>query len=141
MHSLVEKQLFSRLLCECGGCQRLPLSGCICEWAEKARAQIRAQMADGETPQQIEKAYGEKYGAQALAIPSDRGMDRALWAVPVALIAGAAVMLVRWGRRWARGAEALAPAGAAAAAGSTPSDNARYDAALERELARLDDKE
>jgi cytochrome c-type biogenesis protein CcmF len=137
MNNDEEKQLFARLLCECGDCQRLPLSSCVCSWAEEARAKIRGQLASGETPQQVQQEYREKYGAKAIAIPADSGMDRALWAVPVALIAGAAVLLVRWGRRWARGSETLVPSPAGAPAAG---DNARYDAALERELARLDDE-
>ena len=32
-----EKQLFDRVLCQCGGCARLPLSGCVCHWAEEKR--------------------------------------------------------------------------------------------------------
>jgi cytochrome c-type biogenesis protein CcmH/NrfF len=142
MHSPEEKQLFERLLCECGGCQRLPLSGCVCEWAEKARARIREDMAGGKTPAQVQQEYREEHGAQAIAIPSDKGFDRALWAVPIAVIAGAALMLVRWGRRWTRGADApTALAGATAGTtGDASGSDARYDAALERELERLDDK-
>jgi cytochrome c-type biogenesis protein CcmF len=139
MHSPEEKQLFERLLCECGDCQRLPLSSCICSWAEKARARIREDIAAGKTALQVQQEYREEHGAQAIAIPSDKGMDRALWAVPIAVIAGAALLLVRWGRRWSRGADAPGTL-ATAPAGDAASSDARYDAALERELERLDDK-
>ena len=140
MHNAEEKQLFARLLCECGDCQRLPLSTCACSWAENARARIRNDIADGRTPQQVQQEYRDKYGPQSIAIPSDKGMDRALWAVPVALIAGAAIMLVRWGRRWARRGDEATAGTAVRPDGPAAAPDSRYDEQLERELARLDDK-
>lgn len=139
MRNADERQLFARLLCECGDCQRLPLSTCACGWAEDARAQIRTAMAEGQTSQQIQDDYRAQHGPQAIAIPADEGLDRLLWAVPVALIGLAAVQLVRWGRRWSKDAESPAkPPSAQAAAAPVPVDE-RYDAALERELERKDD--
>jgi cytochrome c-type biogenesis protein CcmF len=132
MHNAEERQLFARLLCECGGCQRLPLSTCACDWAEDARARIREDMANGKTPTQIQQQYRETHGPQSIAIPSDEGLDRLLWAVPFLVIGLFAVQLVRWGRRWAK----RAPEGdvpAPAAPGADP-----YDAALQRELDALD---
>jgi len=140
MHSAVEKQLFSRLLCECGGCERLPLSGCICDWAEDMRARLRDDLAAGKSPVQIQNEYRERFGAQAIAIPDDKGMDRLLWAVPVTLIAAAAVQLVRLGLRWGRTQARANAAAGVAPEGSTVSTDARYDAALERELGKLDEK-
>jgi cytochrome c-type biogenesis protein CcmF len=140
MRNDAERQLFSRLLCECGDCQRLPLSNCVCSWAEDARARIRADMDKGKTPQQVQEEYRKQYGPQAIAIPADQGLDRLLWAVPLALIALAAVQVVRWGRRWSHkdAPAAGSEAAAAGSAGAAPAD-ARYDAALERELERGDD--
>jgi cytochrome c-type biogenesis protein CcmF len=134
MHSDEERQLFARLLCECGGCQRLPMSSCICEWAEKARVEIRRDLSDGKTPVEIQEAWGEKWGAQALAIPSDKGMDRLLWAVPIAAIAAMAVQLVRLGRRWSK------PRAAPAGGTEVPiSAVAGLDDQLEKEIKRLDE--
>jgi cytochrome c-type biogenesis protein CcmH/NrfF len=64
----------------------------------------------------------------------------ALWAVPVIVIALMAVQLFRMGRRWARGGRTAAAESdrSASEAGAKASD-ATYDAALERELSRLDD--
>jgi cytochrome c-type biogenesis protein CcmF len=140
MRNAEERQLFARLLCECGDCQRLPLSTCACTWAENARARIRASLAQGKSPTAVQEEYRAKYGPQAIAIPADEGLDRLLWAVPVALIALAAVQLVRWGRRWSRKADAdSAPSGAAAggAAAATSAEDP-YAAELERELERRD---
>jgi cytochrome c-type biogenesis protein CcmF len=134
MNSDEERQLFARLLCECGGCQRLPMSSCICEWAEKARIEIRRDLSNGKSPLEIQEAWGEKWGAQALAIPSDKGMDRLLWLVPMVAIAAMAVQLVRMGRRWSR------PSTTPAAGTSVPdSAIAGLDDKLDNELRRLDE--
>jgi cytochrome c-type biogenesis protein CcmF len=135
MRNAEERQLFARLLCECGDCQRLPLSTCACSWAEDARAAIRDDLSAGKTPTQVQDAYRKEHGPQSIAIPADEGLDRLLWAVPVALIALAAVQLVRWGRRWSRKPEAPA----SPPVGPGPSSDERYDAALDRELSREDE--
>ncbi|MEZ4286628.1 MAG: hypothetical protein R3A47_00405 [Polyangiales bacterium] len=46
------------------------------------------------TPEQIESSYRSEFGSRALAIPSDQGMDRAMWAVPVTLMAIAVVAFI-----------------------------------------------
>lgn len=128
-----ERRLFGRLLCECGDCQRLPLDSCGCGWAEGMRAELRARIARGEEPNEIIESYRERFGPQAIAIPSDKGLERALWAVPIAAIVLAAVALVVRGRRWAR-------------TGSEQTDafleseiaDAGYDERLEDELRRLE---
>ena len=135
MHNETEKQLFQRLLCMCGGCQRLPLSSCICKEAEDMRAKIRDQLAAGVTPNRIQEDYRSEMGAQAIAIPSDKGLDRALWAVPLGAIAVAAGGLVWMGKKWMKPrAAAQAPA-----SGVAPAAAEGYDAALDAELRKLDE--
>jgi cytochrome c-type biogenesis protein CcmF len=136
MNNATEKQLFDRLLCMCGGCQRLPLSGCICDIAEKMRAKIRDQLADGKSVANIQDEYRQEFGVQAIAIPSDHGLDRALWAVPVTAIALAAGLLVWRGKTWMRRGVAASLAGAS---GLAPGGAEGYDAALDAELRKLDD--
>jgi cytochrome c-type biogenesis protein CcmF len=135
MHDDVERQLFPRLLCECGGCQRLPMSTCICDWAEKARVEIRSDLADGKTPLQIQEAWADKWGAQALAIPSDKGMDRLLWAVPMIALAAMAVQIVRMGVRWSK--QTTAPRDVAPVSESSV---AKLNHQLDDELKRLDEE-
>jgi cytochrome c-type biogenesis protein CcmF len=133
MHNPEEKQLFERLLCMCGDCQRLPLSTCSCSVADDLRAKIRDKIAGGATPQQIQEDYRAEFGPKSIAIPSDRGLDRALWAVPVVAIAIAAGLLVWRGRKW------VVPSPAAGTAGLAPRVADGYDAALDAELRKLDD--
>jgi cytochrome c-type biogenesis protein CcmF len=134
MHNDTEKQLFQRLLCMCGGCQRLPLSSCICKEAEDMRAKVRDQLDSGVTATKIQEWYRSEFGAAAIAIPSDHGLDRALWAVPLSAIAVAAGALVFAGRKWIQPrAVVSSPSGVAQPA------TEGYDAALDAELRKLDE--
>jgi len=131
----VERQLFGRLLCQCGDCARLPLDTCACGWADDKRVEIRSLLAAGEEPTKIQESYRAQYGAKALAIPSDKGLDRALWAVPVAAMVFAVGFIVMMGRRWQR--RGVAAHTAATAAASTAA--LQYDSRLDEELDRLED--
>jgi len=153
-----ERQLFERLLCMCGDCQRLPLSTCGCTEADAERASLRRRLARGESMASIIAAYREEYGPKAIAIPADQGLDRALWAVPIGAIViamgGALGLGLRWSRRSKAGAptaasKAAADAGASAgAAAGVPGERptvedaagrAEYDRKLEEELRDLEE--
>lgn len=129
-----EGQLFERLLCMCGDCQRLPLSTCACSTAVDARATLRERLDAGESIESIVESYRAQYGTRAVAIPSDKGLDRAMWAVPIGGIVLAAIAIVVLGRRWAR-------RGAAADKAATPAakpEASEYDKKLDDELKDVD---
>jgi cytochrome c-type biogenesis protein CcmF len=130
----IERQLFGRLLCQCGDCARLPLDTCACGWADEKRTEIRESLAAGEDPTEIQESYRAQYGAKALAIPSDKGLDRALWAVPIAAMVLAAGLVIVVGRRWQRRGEELQTVALATA----PSE-LRYDSRLDEELERFEE--
>jgi cytochrome c-type biogenesis protein CcmF len=138
MHNDLEKQLFQRLLCMCGDCQRLPLSTCSCGWADDMRAKVRDEISRGVTPEKIQADYRAVHGAKSLAIPSDKGLDRALWAVPLGLIAVAAGLLVWRGRGWVA-ARQPAPASASGDTDVARAEREGYDAALDAELRKLEE--
>ncbi len=131
-----ERQLFERVLCQCGDCARLPLSTCVCGWAENKRADLRRDLAAGKTVIEIQDEFAEQYGAKAIAIPRDRGLDRALWAVPVVAILLAAGGITVMGRRWVKRSQFLSANEVAA-----PRDekDEGLDRALDEDLRRLDD--
>lgn len=143
MRNPTERQLFERLLCECGDCARLPLSTCSCGWAEDMRARLRTDLAEGKPPLAIQDDYREEFGAAAIAIPADEGFGRVMWALPVSLIALAAGGLWMFGRRMqARGqaaSEAESGALSVAVAATPAAGTDDYDDRLERELDALDD--
>jgi cytochrome c-type biogenesis protein CcmH/NrfF len=133
IHNAQEAKLFERLLCQCGECQRLPLSTCACSWAENARAKVRAQLADGVTVAEVQELFRQEHGAKAIAIPSDKGLDRALWAVPLLLMLAGLGLLVWLGRRWLRKNQPL-PSSA-----GVLETSANYERVLDEELRRLED--
>ena len=146
-----ERKLFERLLCGCGDCARLPLSTCACGWAEDMRKDLRQRLNQGHTIQQIQTNYREQFGVKAIAIPSDKGLDRALWAVPIAALVLAAFGLFWLGGRWKRRGNNASLAlggsidpGPTAARGeatlNTPSsDTVSLNDRLDEELKRMDD--
>ncbi|MBN8613941.1 MAG: cytochrome c biogenesis protein CcsA [Deltaproteobacteria bacterium] len=136
IHDPMERQVFELLLCQCGDCARLPLSTCGCGWAENARAEVRDQIARGMDVAAIQTDYRERFGPASIAVPSDSGLDRALWAVPVALIAIALPALFFAVRRFGKRASSQPlPDASATAAPSRP----ELDARLEEELRNLDE--
>jgi cytochrome c-type biogenesis protein CcmH/NrfF len=129
-----EKQLFDRVLCQCGGCARLPLSGCVCHWAEEKRTELRSELANGRSVSELQNDYEEQYGPKAISIPRDKGLDRALWAVPVAGFVLAAGGIALLGRKWVK-RNAETPVLAAA----VPSEqDSKLDAELDAELDKRD---
>ena len=130
-----ERAIFGRLLCQCGGCPRLPLTTCICAAAERERARIRDQLARGDSPEVIAANYVSEYGAAALTVPADKGALRLIYGVPiVASLGGLGVVLVAV-RRWKRRGDTAAKNNPAPPA-SAPRDE--YDAKLDEELKKLD---
>ena len=66
------RELFGRLLCQCGACERLPLDTCVCGWADDKRREIRERLAVGESAEGIVSSYRALYGVKALAVPPTR---------------------------------------------------------------------
>ncbi len=132
-----ERDIFNSLHCMCG-CPRDLLSTCNCTaFAEPARQEIRRQIADGMTKDQILMQYRARYGTEALAVPPDTGALRAIYAVPLVALLGGAVGLGITVRKWqARSAQRHAkPAGTPVVPAAKPDD---YDARLDDELRDLD---
>jgi cytochrome c-type biogenesis protein CcmF len=127
-----ERQLFERLLCRCGDCPRLPLSTCSCSWAENMRGEMRTRLAAGATLAEISDEYRERFGTEAIAIPSDSGMDRLMWALPLAGIGMALVGLYVLAKRWQTQGDVVNAA--------APPSRSAYDEKLDEELRRLDDE-
>jgi len=130
-----ERQLFSHLLCQCGDCERDPLDSCDCSWAQDKRSELRALLANGHTPEQVEAQYRARHGAAALSVPGDSGFDRTIWAVPVGAIVLAAVGLIWLGRRWRLRGAALPPPDGPVGAGR---EDTHYEDQLEAELDLLE---
>jgi cytochrome c-type biogenesis protein CcmH len=100
--------------------------------ADRERAYIRKLIAQGESKRQIKDALVAQYGPSVLALPKDQGFDVAVYAVPIAVVGAALVLLLLLLPRWRR--RAPEPVPAAGASSITPADRRRLD----DELARYD---
>lgn len=131
-----ERQLFWSLLCMCG-CPRETLGTCTCGTAHQIRDELRAELVEGRTLTQIQDAYVERFGPQALAVPRNKGASRLLYIVPLAAIALGAGFVAVTLRRWRRRSEeqAAGPAESKPVAARGRDD---YDDRLDEELSKLD---
>lgn len=127
-----EKSVFSALRCMCGGCARDLLSTCACADADRSREGLRAKIRAGETRDQILAEYAAVYGSEALAIPPNTGVLRALYLIPVVGTVGSAIGVAMLARRW-RSKDKKSE-------GSGESEDPRdvYDERLDDELRNLD---
>jgi cytochrome c-type biogenesis protein CcmF len=131
-----ERSIFGSLRCMCGTCARDLLSTCTCETAAEARDKIREKMRAGEARDQIIAEYAADYGPEALAVPPNNGVFRAIWVVPVAGIGLGALGLARFMKKWRGGSGPSAKSGP----GGQPNGEADpYDSRLDDELKDLDD--
>jgi cytochrome c-type biogenesis protein CcmH len=98
--ALVEK-LEHALLAPC--CYQEVVATHNSEQAKAMRAEIAAMVAAGKTERQILDYYKQRYGARILAEP-----EGAQWwvmnVVPIIMLAGGAIIVVRLLRKWRRGA-------------------------------------
>jgi cytochrome c-type biogenesis protein CcmF len=147
MHGVVridnpqERAIFSALRCMCG-CPRDLLSTCSCENAEEARERIREKMRAGETQDAIVAEYESEHGLDALAVPPNRGILRAIWVVPLVGIVFATFGMARMLRRWRTGAsnaDQRQPSETTAESRAPVVPRDTYDARLDDELKGLDD--
>ena len=139
IESETERSLFGALRCMCGTCARDLLSTCTCETADEARDKIRDKLRAGEARDQIIAEYAADFGPEALAVPPNRGVFRAIWVVPVGGIGLAAFGLARLMRRWrgcGAGPSRTTPPGKAQGTEGEPDP---YDTRLDDELKELDD--
>src|SRR5512143_3762526 len=77
----------------CPVCPNTPLDVCETKACEDWRAQIRDQLANGWTEQQIIDYFVAQYGERVLAEPQRKGFTSLVWMLPViAIIFGVMVV-------------------------------------------------
>lgn len=80
------QRLFSQLMSPY--CPGLLLADCPSQDAFDLRAEIRARLAAGETPAQVEEALYARFGESIRATPEPRSWGLLLWAAPFVVLAG-----------------------------------------------------
>lgn len=137
-----ERTVFWSLICTCG-CPRETLGTCTCPWAHDRRAELRQQLKDGLSVEQVQQQYAQRFGSQALAVPPSKGGNRLLYVVPLIVIAAGAGLVITILRKWSGKRTPLAaPAagGAPVSAPNTKPSRDDYDDKLDEELRRMDDE-
>ncbi len=140
MKSPEERRLFNQLRCLCGGCDRLPLSACVCDWAKEARQEMSSRLAAGESVDRLIDDYVAKHGTDAKVVPPNTGFLKSIWLVPSVLIVVGAVSAVFVVRRWTSGARNVEPKPPRAGEPGKPLPKDEYDDKLDKELRDLDDR-
>lgn len=73
----------------CPTCENTPLDACPTQACQDWRDEIRVQLSQGRTRQEIEQYFVERHGARVLAQPRFEGFDMLVWILPVlAVIVG-----------------------------------------------------
>jgi cytochrome c-type biogenesis protein CcmH len=122
----VAKQLY------CPVCPNTPLDVCETKACEDWRAQIRDQLAEGWTDQQVIDYFVARYGERVLAEPQRKGFTSLVWFLPlIAVLIGLGVVYEIL-RNWRKQQPVLAAAGQA----SNIPEAVRQR--IERELQEMD---
>jgi len=84
----------------CPVCQGLSIEDSPTELARDMRAVVREQLASGKSPEEVKAYFVSKYGEWILLEPEPRGLNLAVYLLPVLALAGGATVIVRSVRRW-----------------------------------------
>lgn len=101
--------------------------------ADRMRVFIRRRIAAGETKSEIESQLVAEFGEGVLAAPRLHGFGLLAWVLPVAGLAGGAVVVGGVARRWRRAGDDPSPPAA-----EQPRLDRALERTLDRELARFD---
>lgn len=104
-------RLGHELMCTCNcGQILLECNHVGCTESTRMIAELRAQLATGESDTAVLNWFVSKYGAVVLAAPIRGGFDNAAWIIPIGVfvLATAGTFVVVW--LWKRRALSLAPA-------------------------------
>ncbi|HUX43781.1 MAG TPA: cytochrome c-type biogenesis protein CcmH [Terracidiphilus sp.] len=104
------QNLSHRLMCTCG-CNEL-LGECNhvgCTSSTQENAELRADIAAGQTDKEIFASFSAKYGATVLAAPPMHGFSLVAWIAPIAVFAAALLGTILLVRQWSIGRSQHAP--------------------------------
>jgi len=86
----------------CPVCQGESIQDSPSELAQQMRAVVRDRLRSGQTPDQVKSYFVSRYGEWILLEPRMKGLNVALYALPVVLIAGGLVLIIFLVRKWTR---------------------------------------
>lgn len=103
----------------CPTCENTPLDACPTQACQDWRAEIRTQLSQGRSHQEIEQHFVARYGAQVLAQPRFSGFDILVWLLPIVAVIGGGFFF--W--RYLRDLRHPGPAGGGAAEPQPPAQS------------------
>jgi cytochrome c-type biogenesis protein CcmH len=116
----------------CPVCENIPLDVCPTQACAQWREQIRDELAQGWTEDQIKAYFAQQYGARVLATPPAQGLNWLVYIIPpVAFLAGIFILYKAfrsWMKPQEKSAEAPSPE-------SVPIED-EYIARLEEEVRK-----
>jgi cytochrome c-type biogenesis protein CcmH len=86
----------------CVVCQNLSVADSPSEMAGQMRTIIRERLAAGESPQDVQRYFVERYGEWILLEPPRRGFNLVVWLVPLAVVVAGLASVAMLVRRWTR---------------------------------------
>ncbi len=125
----VAKQLY------CPVCPNTPLDVCETQACQDWRAQIKDQLGQGWSDQQVIEYFVAQYGERVLAEPRRSGFTSFVWLLPVLAVLIGLGVLVQLLRTWKN--RRLAPAVAAAPTPAPPDIPPEVLERLEKELREI----
>ena len=136
-----EKRAMKELICMCGGCSRETLYECRCATAARERCNVKQLLANNDVREDFNQAayddvlkvYTDKYGEATLATPK----SKLSWAIPVAAVAVASVVIAFIGMAWVRRGQ-VALADMRETGGTTVEEDDEYADLLDDELRDTD---
>jgi cytochrome c-type biogenesis protein CcmH len=99
----------------CPICKDLSVADSPAPLAQQMRQQIDQQLAAGRSPDEIRAGFVAAYGDSVLMTPPRHGLARAAYYLPLAVLAGGALLVAFLLRRWRRPSTSDEPAPDAAA--------------------------
>ena len=122
----IAKQLY------CPVCPNTPLDVCETQACEDWRAQIRDQLSQGWTDQQIIEYFVAQYGERVLAEPQRKGFTSLVWFLPLIVVLVGLGVVYEILRNWRRQKPAIA------ATRSLPEIPEAVLKRIEREIQEMD---
>ncbi len=91
----------------CPVCPNTPLDVCETKACQDWREDIKMQLTDGWTEEEILTYFVERYGERVLAEPERRGFTSLVWILPVIALLLGLVIVVQALRNWKAARQAL----------------------------------
>lgn len=80
----------------CPVCENTPLDVCPTQACEDWRAEIRTQLSQGKSKEEIHQYFVDRYGAKVLSTPPQEGFNLIVWILPIAAVIFGAIFFGRY---------------------------------------------